>query len=348
MKTRAAVLRETGRPLVIEELELPELKAGQALVRIACSGVCHSQLNEIKGLKGEDAFLPHALGHEGAGTVEAVGPEVNKVKPGDSVVLSWIKGSGHDVPSTIYRDSNGSAVNSGAIATFMEYAVISENRVTPVSLALPPDIAALLGCAVATGAGAVFNTAGVTPGSTVAVFGAGGIGLCAIQAAASKKAEKIIAVDIREHKLATARDFGATHTVNSSEKEPAQAITALTDGRGADYAIEATGVREMMEQSFLSVRNNGGTAVIVGNLPHREKISIDPFALICGKHIVGSWGGDTVPERDFPLYADLYLSGDFKLDALITHRFPLEDINRAFDALEQGRVGRAIIELQDK
>ncbi len=345
MKTKAAVLCEIGRPLVIEELLIPELKSGQVLVKIAYSGVCHSQLNEIKGLKGEDKFLPHVLGHEGSGIVEAIGPGVSKVKPGEPVVLSWIKGNGMDVPSTVYRESRGTTVNSGAIATFMEYAVISENRVTLIRKDMPLDKAALLGCAVATGAGAVINTAKVAPGSKVAVFGAGGIGLCAIQAASLVKATEIIAIDIHEHKLRLACAFGATNTVNASKQDPITAIKALTGGKGVDCAIEATGVKEIMEQAFLSVRDNGGIAVIVGNVPHHQTISIDPFGLICGKRIVGSWGGDTNPERDLPHYADLYLAGKLKLDELLTHRFQLKDINLAFLALEEGNVGRAVIEL---
>lgn len=344
MKTKAAVLHEINKPLVIEELEIPELKSGQVLVKVAYSGICHSQLNEIRGLKGEDRFLPHVLGHEGAGIVEAVGPDVNKVRPGESVVLSWIKGDGLDVPSAVYQRSDGAVVNSGAIATLMEYAVISENRVTPVSRDLPPDKAALLGCAVATGAGAVINTAKAEAGGTVAVFGAGGIGLCAIQAAAIVKAARIIAVDIHESKLELATTLGATHTINARDQYPPQAIMELTGDRGADCAIEAAGVKETMEQAFLSVKNNGGIAVLVGNLPHGQQIAIDPFALICGKRIVGSWGGETRPERDFPYYVDLYLAGKLKLDELITHRFRLEDVNLAFDTLAKGEVGRAVIE----
>lgn len=348
MKTKAAVLYEINSPLVIQDLDIPELKAGQVLVKIAYSGVCHSQLNEIKGWKGEDKFLPHVLGHEGSGTVEAVGPGVSKVKPGESVVLSWIKGSGRDVSSTVYRESDGAAVNSGAIATFMEYAVISENRMTPIRKDMPLDKAALLGCAVATGAGAVINTAKVAPGSKVAVFGAGGIGLCAIQAAGIMKAAEIIAIDIHDHKLKLARAFGASDTINASRQDPVSAIRALTAGKGVDCAIEATGVKEIMEQAFLSVHDNGGIAVIAGNVPHQQRISIDPFGLICGKRIVGTWGGDTNPERDLPHYADWYLAGKLKLDELLTHRFHLEDINLAFLALEEGKVGRAIIELKSK
>ncbi|MFC1909221.1 zinc-binding dehydrogenase [Chloroflexota bacterium] len=344
MRTKAAVLYEINKPLIIEDLEIPELKPGQVLVKIAYSGVCHSQLNEIQGLKGEDKFLPHVLGHEGSGTIEAVGPNVNKVKLNEPVILSWIKGKGLDVPSTTYQGSSGTTINSGAIATFMEYAVASENRVTPIRKDMPLDKAALLGCAVATGAGAVINTAKAEPGSKVAVFGTGGIGLCAIQAATLVGAAKVIAVDIYEHKLRLAGDFGATDTINASNQDPVSVIKDLTDGKGADYAIEATGIKEVMEQAFLSVRDNGGTAVIVGNPPHQQRISIDPFALICGKRIVGSWGGDTNPERDFPHYADLYLAGKLKLDELLTHRFQLEDIDLIFLALQKGDVGRAIIE----
>lgn len=339
---KAAILYELNKPLVIGELTMPEPGYGQVLVRIAASGTCHTQLLEIRGRRGGDPYLPHTLGHEGSGVVQTIGVGVTKVKKGDHVVISWIKGSGIDAKPPIYYRAN-QQIRCGKANTFMEFALISENRVTPIPTEMPLDKAALLGCAVATGVGTVTNVAKVKPGSRIAVFGAGGVGLCAIQAA-SAVCSGVIAVDIYEHKLELARISGAAYTINSRDNDPVKIIREMTEGEGTDYAIEATGVKEAMENAFLSIRN-GGMAILIGNLPYGETISIDPFSLICGKQIIGSWGGLTSPERDFPRYVDLYLSGKLKLDHLITHRFRLEDINTAFAALEKGEVIRALIEM---
>jgi len=345
MKTKAAVLCEIGKPLVIEELQIPELQHGQVLVKVLYSGVCHSQLNEIKGLKGEDKYLPHTLGHEGSGIVKTVGPGVRKVKPGDHVVLTWIKGDGLDAPSAIYRRSNGSVVNSGAISTFMEYAIISENRLVAIPKEMPLREASLLGCAVPTGAGIVMNTTQVKADSSVAVFGVGGIGLSAVMASILMKANMIIAIDVFEHKLEQARQLGATHIVNACQQDPLATILEITGGRGVDYAIEAAGQCETMEAAFQIVRDKGGLCVIAGNLPQKQRISINPFDLIKGKRIIGTWGGETHPDRDIPLYVDLYLSGKLRLERLINHTCVLDDINQAFEDLSYGKVGRIIIDM---
>jgi S-(hydroxymethyl)glutathione dehydrogenase/alcohol dehydrogenase len=344
--TRAAVLAEVNRPLELRELSIPELKPGQVLVEVAYSGVCQSQLLEVRGKRGPDRFLPHTLGHEGSGTAVVVGPGVTKVKPGDPVVLSWIKGSGADVGSTVYESPEG-PVNSGAISTFMGLTVTCENRVTPIDKAMPLREAALLGCAVPTGAGIVLNTAGVRPGNSVAVFGIGGIGLSAVMAADLMSARPIIAVDVYDHKLQQARHLGATHVINARDEDPIQAILALTVNKGVDYAIEAAGRRETMETAFRSVRDGGGLCVLAGNLEPDESIAINPFDLIRGKRIVGTWGGETRPDRDIPLYAHLYLSGKLKLDRLITHTVAFEEIDQVFTDLESGKVGRALIDLTD-
>ena len=343
-QTEAAVLFELAQPLRLINLSIPDLKPGQVLVDIAYSGVCRSQLLEVRGKRGEDRFLPHTLGHEGSGTVLEVGAGVNKVKQGDRVVLSWIKGSGADVPSTVYQSSEGQ-INSGAISTFMRQTVTCENRVTPIPDAMPLREAALLGCAIPTGAGIILNTARVRPGSSVAVFGVGGIGLSAVLAADLMNATTIIAVDVFEHKLEQARQIGATHLINARQRDPLATILEITGGRGVDYAIEAAGHRETMETAFQSVRDNGGLCVLAGNLQHGERISLDPFDLIKGKRIIGTWGGETQPDRDIPLYVNLYLSGRLKLDGLITHIYSLENINQALDDLEEGKVGRALIEM---
>ena len=344
MKTVAAVLEELNEPLKIRELTIPDLKPGQVLVEVAYSGVCRSQLLEVRGKRGPDRFLPHTLGHEGSGTVLEVGAGVTKVKPGDRVVLSWIKGSGADVPSTVYQSSEG-PVNSGALSTFMRQTVTCENRVTPIPDAMPLREAALLGCAIPTGAGIVLNTARVRPGSSVAIFGVGGIGLSAVLAADLVHATTVIAVDVFDHKLVQARQVGATHLINARQQDPLVTILEITGGQGVDYAIEAAGQRETMETAFQAVRDNGGLCVLAGNLPHGERISLDPFDLIRGKRIVGTWGGETQPDRDIPLYVDSYLSGKLSLDGLITHAYSLDTINQALEDLEHGKVGRALVDM---
>lgn len=347
MKTKAAVLQQINQPLQVEDLTIPELQSGQVLVKILYSGICHSQLNEIRGLKGEDKYLPHTLGHEGSGIVQTVGADVKKVKPGDHVVLTWIKGDGLDVPSTIYQRNDGSAVNSGAISTFIEYAVISENRLISLPEEMPLREASLLGCAVPTGAGIVMHTAQVKPGSSVAVFGVGGIGLSAVMASVSVNAAITIAVDVSDYKLEQARQLGATHLIDATRQDPLATILVITGGQGVDYAIEAAGQREVMETAFQSVRDNGGLCVLAGNLPHGERISLNPFHLIRGKRIVGTWGGESQPDRDIPIFVAQYLAGKLKLDRLLTHSYHLDDINQALADFGSGQTGRLLIDMTD-
>ena len=343
-QSKTAVLIKLGQALEILPLAIPELHPGQVLVDVAYSGVCHSQLMETRGLRGEDRFLPHTLGHEGSGGVLKIGKAVTKVKPGDPVVLSWIKDKGSDVASTTYESPEG-AINSGAISTFMQKAVISENCVTAIPASMPLREAALLGCAIPTGMGVVLNTAGVRPDSSVAVFGVGGIGLCAVMAARLAKASPIIAVDLFDHKLAQARRVGATHVINASNQNPLKSINEITSGRGMDYTFEAAGKPEAMEMAFQSVRDKGGLCVLAGNLAYGRHISLNPFDLIKGKRIIGSWGGESQPGLAIPRYVLMYLSGELPLDLLITHEYSLEEINLALDALEEGKVGRILIDM---
>lgn len=344
MKTTAAVLTEINKPLQIEELTILPLKKGQVLVEVAYSGICHSQLNEIHGLKGEDRFLPHTLGHEGSGIVVEIGPDVTKVKPGDHVVLTWIKGSGHDVPSTKYSRKDGSIVNSGAISTFMTRAVISENRLVPITKEMPLKESAILGCAIPTGAGIVLNTAHVQPGQSVAVFGCGGIGLSVILAAKMVGAVMIIAIDIRERKLTQARKIGATHIIDASRQTVFDTIHSITGGQGVDFAIEAAGNRMTMEAAFKSVKDKGGLCILAGNLPAGQNISIDPFDLIKGKRIIGTWGGETDPDQEIVNYVQYFLSGKLKLDLFTSDIAKLNDINQALESFNDGNVNRVLIE----
>ena len=218
MKTTAAILVETGRPLEIVTLQLPDLSPGQVIVEIAYSGVCHTQLLEARGHRGEDAYLPHCLGHEGSGTVLEIGPGVTKVKPGQRVIMSWIKGSGLEVPGTRYDWDKG-PVNAGGVTTFQQHAVVSENRLTPAPEELSYKLAALVGCAVPTGVGVVLNTVIAQRGESAVVFGAGGIGLCALAGLAAAGCDPIIAVDIAPAKLEAARELGATATIDASAEE---------------------------------------------------------------------------------------------------------------------------------
>ena len=342
MKTRAAVLYELNKPLRIETVEIPRLKRGQVLVKILFSGVCRAQYNEMIGLKGPDRFLPHLLGHEAAGFVVDAGPGITRVKAGDYVALSWIKGAGLEAGATKYR-CRGETINAGGVTTFSEHAVVSENRVTRISRRIAPDVASIIGCAVVTGAGIVNNTLQARPGTTLAVFGVGGIGLNVIMAAKIKGCAKIIAVDVVEKKLRLARRFGATHVIQAGRQEVLPAILRLAKN-GLDYAVDASGNKQAMETGFAALAVPG-TLVIAGNLAKDERIVLHPFELIKGKRILGTWGGETVPQRDIPLYVRKYCQGQLPLDQLITHRLKLEEINQAFELLIKGETGRIVIDM---
>jgi S-(hydroxymethyl)glutathione dehydrogenase/alcohol dehydrogenase len=344
VQTEAAILVELNQPLRHAMLTVPTLKPGQVLVKVAYSGVCHTQLHEARGRRGPDRFLPHTLGHEGSGTVLEISEGVTKVRPGDRVVLTWIKGHGADVPSTLYRDGT-TTVNSGAISTFMRHTITCENRVVPLAGDMPLREAALLGCAVPTGAGIVFNAAKVQSGASVAVFGVGGIGLSALLAARMLAANPLIAIDVVEAKLCEAMRLGATHCVNPRDRDPLDAIFELTGGKGVDYAIEAAGRRETMEMAFRCVRNQGGLCVLAGNLPQGEQIAIDPSDLIRGKRLVGTWGGETRPDDDLPRYAQWFKEGRLPLAELITREYRLDNVNAALADMEHGRVNRALIKM---
>lgn len=341
MKTTAAVLVEPGRPLELADLDVPALKPGQVLVEVAFCGVCHTQILEARGHRGEDRYLPHCLGHEGSGTVREVGIGVTKVKPGDHVILSWIKGSGADVSGTVYG-WNGRFVNAGAITTFATFSVVSENRLTVLPDGFPMHLAALIGCAVPTGAGVVFNTAQPRPGQGMVVFGAGGIGLCAVTAATLAGCVPVVAVDVNGDKLAIAKQIGASHTIHAKKSDPVEAIRELCPG-GIDFAIEATGNPAVMRQALACVRPQGGTAIIVGNARHGERLEIDPRELNQGKRLLGTWGGDNAPDRDFPRYCKLMAAGRLNVEPLLSRTYGLHEINTALDDLEQGQCARPLV-----
>jgi S-(hydroxymethyl)glutathione dehydrogenase/alcohol dehydrogenase len=347
LEMKAAVLSRLNEPLeVMSGIECAAPGRGQVLVKLAYSGVCHSQLMEASGRRGPDAYLPHLLGHEGTGKVIEVGEGVSKVKMDDLVVLGWIKGSGLDGGGVRYRCAcMPQGINAGGITTFNEYALVSENRIVPLPAGVPLDVAVLFGCAVPTGAGIITNDLRPAPGCTIAVFGLGGIGMSALMATMLFECAKVIAVDVSADKLALARSFGATHTINATEVDPVIEIRALTNGLGVNYAVEASGQVSVIEQAFDSIRRGGGVCVFASHPEHSKRISIDPFELICGKQIRGSWGGSSNPDRDIPLFAKLYLEGRLPLEKLITKRYSLDAINEALDDLEHHRVGRPLIEI---
>ena len=344
---KAAVLTRLNKPLtILPRVECYKPSRGQVLVKLAFSGVCRSQLMEVRGRRGPDAYLPHMLGHEGSGEVVEIGDGVNKVRPGDLVILGWIKGSGLESGGVQYHcDCLPEKINAGGVTTFNEYALVSENRVVPLPLGVPLDIAVLFGCAVPTGAGIITNDLQPIAGSSVAVFGLGGIGMSALMATMLFKCEKVIAIDVSADKLALARSFGATHTIDASSSDPVNEIRELTDGLGVDYAVEASGQAKVIEQAFESIRRGGGVCVFATHPEKGKTISIDPYELICGKQIRGTWGGNSNPDRDIPMFAQLYLEGKLPLEKLISKRYPLEAINEALDDLEGHRVGRPLIEI---
>jgi S-(hydroxymethyl)glutathione dehydrogenase / alcohol dehydrogenase len=342
---KAAVLYETNAPLRVEAgIEVPTLAPGQVLVKLAYAGVCHSQVMETRGARGIDRNLPHMLGHEGAGVVLATGDGVHKVKVGQKIVLGWIKGRGADVPCSRYRFGDR-VINAGAVTTFNDHAVVSENRCVRLPVGVPMDLAVLFGCALPTGAGIVMNTIRPVSGSTIAIFGLGGIGISALMACRLYDCEQIIAIDVAPEKLALARELGASSIIDSGRQDAVEEVRKLTGGQGADYSVESAGLARTIEQAFDCVRRGGGLCVFASHPRNGDKISVDPHELICGKQIRGSWGGESDPDHDIPQFARLYRDGKLPLEKLITRRYALDDINLALVDLEQRRVARPLIEI---
>lgn len=343
MKTTAAILSELEQPLVVTDIEIPALKPGQVLVDIVFSGICHTQLSEWRGHRGEDRFLPHCLGHEGSGIVRETGSGVSKVRPGDKVIISWIKGSGADVPSTVYSWGERK-VNAGGVTTFSRQSVISENRLTVIPNDISMQEAALIGCAVPTGMGAVLNTAKPRPGQSIAIFGTGGIGLCAVAGAAISGCAPVVAVDIIPEKLEVAKKMGATHTICSRDVTALEEILNICPG-GIDFAIEATGIPDVMTQALTTVHQQGGIAVVIGNANFKDRLMIDPRQLNMGKQLRGTWGGDNNPDIDFVRYCQLVKYKRLNLAPLMNTPYSLGEINQALSDLATGRVVRPLIDM---
>lgn len=343
---RAAILMELRAPLVIDEVELPPaLDVGQALVEIHYSGICGSQLGEIDGAKGADKYLPHLLGHEGSGTVRATGPGVRHVKAGDRVVLHWRKGDGIEATPPHYT-WRGQPLNAGWVTTFNEYAVVSENRLTVIPADSDLEVAALFGCAVTTGFGIVENDAGVRIGESVVVFGAGGVGLNIVQAAALRAAWPIVAVDRFDNRLDLARQFGATHTINAATEDAGARLTAILGAAGADHFIDNTGNPAVIELGYRLTKPQGHVT-LVGVPRQGDDIRIHSLPLHFGKRIAGSHGGDAEPAADIPRYESMHRSGRLSLRELISNVVALDRINDAIADLRAGRTaGRCLIAMR--
>ena len=342
---KAAVLFKSGSPLELVELEMPLPTEGQVLVRIAYAGICKSQLMEIDGLRGVDVYLPHLLGHEAAGVVEEIGPGVSKVKPGDHVVISWIRGSGLSVGGP-NLSSEGTQINSGQVTTFSELAMVSENCTFPIPNKFPLRIAALFGCAIPTGAGmALKELPEDLSDSNVAVFGLGGIGLSALFAVSSKNPKSLTAIDFDPRKLEAVKVLGIDHLINASDPNFLQLINNVTDQTGFDYAIDATGNTLGILQAFESVKKFGGLCVFASHPGFGEKIPLDPFDLISGKNLQGSWGGGTRLDEDLSGLLSLYGSNETIINLLSADVFTFGEINRAISEFRQGNTIRPILKM---
>ncbi len=370
MRIRGAVLERTGGPLTITELELAPPGPEEVLVRLRAAGVCHSDYNTIDGTS--ETRCPAVLGHEGAGIVEAVGGGVSRVRVGDRVALSWAPWCGHCEECTrdlqhlckdVWSTTDASGLVDGTtrlsrngepvyhysfLSTFADACVVSERSCIPIADDVPFDVAALVGCGVSTGVGAVWRTAGIKAGDRFAVIGCGGVGLSALMAAVAAGASPVIAVDAMPQKLDVARSFGATHVIPwaGSPEATAEAVKEASGG-GVDIAVEATGRPEAMETAFHSTRARGA-AVLVG-IPRPDAVLTLPAVTIprLERRVLGSIYGSTKPERDFALTLDLYRSGRLPLDRLVSHRMKLDQVEQAFELMFSGDALRVVLELGD-
>ena len=342
-RSLAAILVEQNKPLEIGLIDFPEsLEIGQVLVKLHFSGICGSQIGEIKGVKGPDPYLPHLMGHEGCATILEIGKGVKTVSPGDLVVLHWKKGAGieSNPPRYKYQNSN---LNAGWITTFNEYAVISENRCTTIPKETNKKIASLFGCAITTGFGTIENIAKLRMGESVVIFGAGGIGLNMIQASLLRNAYPIIAVDLTEDKLNMAKAVGATHTINSKLKNSEQEIINILGENQLDVFIDNTGIPSIIEMGYRVLKSKG-KIVLVGVPKKGQNINIFSLPIHFGKTIVGSHGGDINPEEDIIRYLKLINNKSINLEKLISDYYDLKDINIAISKIVEGRIsGRIMI-----
>ncbi|MGI9234381.1 MAG: zinc-binding dehydrogenase, partial [Woeseiaceae bacterium] len=338
---------------------------GEVRIQLAAAGVCHTDLSVMSG--SLPAPLPAVLGHEGAGVVSDVGAGVTSVEPGDHVIPLWrlscgeceyctggrpalcpadteMRGTGRLLDGTSRFSLDGKEIRHFAgVSSFSNYTVLPEGAVLKIPKDLPLEQAALMGCAVITGVGAVINAAKVRPGRTVAVFGAGGVGVNVVQGAVLAGAQMIVAVDRHASRLEDAKLFGATHTVNASDSDPVDAIRGLTNGRGVDYAFEAVGLSVTIQQAYNCLAKRG-VAMAVGIAPTTTEVTISPVGLVYEERVLtGSLYGSAAPKTDIPMMIDLYRRGSLKLDELLTRSYPIEEINEAYDAMKAGETLRSVV-----
>jgi S-(hydroxymethyl)glutathione dehydrogenase/alcohol dehydrogenase len=333
VKTAAAILVEQRKPLLIDEVEVPALGYGQVLVQVKASRICGSQLGEIEGVKGPDKHLPHLLGHEGGGVVLEVGPEVSHVQPGDHVVLHWRPGAGIQAPAAKYR-LGSRTINAGNITTFQNLTVVSENRLTRIAPDVDFEVAALLADTLTTGFGAVTRNAHVQIGESVAVVGVGGIGLGTVLGAHLAGAYPIVAADINPDKLAKARAYGATHTIDTRTEPLGEAIRKITGGH-VDVGFDVTGQPLVMEQVWRATGPKG-RVVLVGVMAHDKQFSFNTLPLHFGKVLTGSEGGASQPHIDIPRYLRMMQAGRFDPRGMVSHRCTLASINDAIATMRAG------------
>lgn len=344
IRFKAAILKENNKPLLIDDVIFKgPLKKGQVLVRIYYSGICGKQIEEIKATAGKDGYLPHMLGHEGSGVVIDVEAGVKKVKPGDFVVLHWVKGTGIEASTPLYK-RNGKRVNAGWITTFNEYGIISENRMTPIPRNSDMKVAALLGCAVTTGVGVILNKAKVKKRESVAVFGCGGVGLNVVQGAKLAGAKPIIVVDKNRKSLKMAVSLGATHAFQLLNNSITHKIKVATLGYGARHVVIAAADPKVIEFA-VEASSIPGSVYFVSVPPKGAKITIDPLAIHKKRAFLSSWGGDIIPDKDIPCYLSLHKKGRLKLNSLITKVVSLDNINKGIDFITSGNSGRCMVEM---
>jgi S-(hydroxymethyl)mycothiol dehydrogenase len=356
-QVRGVVARSKGAPVSLETIIVPDPGPGEALVKIEACGVCHTDLHYREGGISDD--FPFLLGHEAAGVVEAVGAGVTDVAPGDFVILNWRAVCGqcraclrgrpwycfntHNAKQKMTLADGSELSPALGIGAFAEKTLVAAGQCTKVDRAASPAAAGLLGCGVMAGIGAAINTGNVGRGDTVAVIGCGGVGAAAVVGSKLAGAARIIAVDIDDRKLDTARKLGATHTVNSKEADAVDAVRELTGGFGADVVIEAVGRPETYRQAFYA-RDLAGTVVLVGVPTPEMKLEL-PLLDVFGRGgaLKSSWYGDCLPSRDFPMLIDLYLQGRLDLDAFVTETIALDEVEKAFERMHGGDVLRSVV-----